>query len=280
MKIAIVGAAGFVGRAVDYGFPNNIYQKLLVDPVYNTPISAIADYKPDYVFVCVPTPMGSNGRIDASIIKTVIAEVRTLTNAIIIIKSTITPDVVKYLFDKYEGLVYNPEFLTEKSANEDFVNPFMHVFGGDPAVTTSVEWLYKLYSLCKPCPVYHMSAIDASFVKYGVNSFLASKVLWFNQFHDLVTDYGGSYNTVVNAVTSDSRVGRSHTTVPGFDGRRGFSGSCFPKDSMALVKFAREQNTPFTVLEEVVRRNQDYRNNQGDLLPREIEQKVKFDFII
>jgi UDPglucose 6-dehydrogenase len=280
MKIAIVGAAGFVGRAVDYGFPNSIYQKLLIDPVYNTPISAISDYKPDYVFVCVPTPMGSDGRIDARIITSVIDEVRTLTNAIVIIKSTITPDVVKYLFDKYERLVYNPEFLTEKSANEDFVNPFMHVFGGEQVNTTSVEWLYKLYSLCKPCPVYHMSAIDASFVKYGVNSFLASKVLWFNQFHDLVSDYGGNYNTVINAVTSDSRVGRSHTTVPGFDGRRGFSGSCFPKDSMALVKFAREQNTPFTVLEEVVRRNQDYRNSQGDLLPREIEQKVKFDFDI
>ena len=280
MKIAIVGAAGFVGRAVHYGFPNSIYQKLLIDPVYNTPISSIVSHAPDYVFVCVPTPMGSDGRIDARIITTVIDEVRTLTNAIVIIKSTITPDVVKYLFDQYEGLVYNPEFLTEKSANEDFVNPFMHVFGGDPAVTTSVEWLYKLYSLCKPCPVYHMSAIDASFVKYGVNSFLASKVLWFNQFHDLVSDYGGNYNTVINAVTSDSRVGRSHTTVPGFDGRRGFSGSCFPKDSMALVKFAREQNTPFTVLEEVVRRNQDYRNSQGDLLPREIEQKVKFDFDI
>jgi UDPglucose 6-dehydrogenase len=280
MKITIVGAAGFVGRAVDYGFPNSIYQKLLIDPVYNTPISAISDYKPDYVFVCVPTPMGSDGRIDARIITSVIDEINIHTDAIVIIKSTITPDVVKYLFDQYEGLVYNPEFLTEKSANEDFVNPFMHVFGGEQVNTTSVEWLYKLYSLCKPCPVYHMSAIDASFVKYGVNSFLASKVLWFNQFHDLVSDYGGNYNTVINAVTSDSRVGRSHTTVPGFDGRRGFSGSCFPKDSMALVKFAREQNTPFTVLEEVVRRNQDYRNSQGDLLPREIEQKVKFDFDI
>jgi UDP-glucose 6-dehydrogenase len=84
----------------------------------------------------------------------------------------------------------------------------MHIFGGNPDYTSKVEELYKYYSLCKPCPVYHMSAVDASFVKYGVNSYLASKVLWFNQFYDIVNSEGSNFGKVISAITADSRIGR------------------------------------------------------------------------
>lgn len=275
MKIAIVGH-GFVGKAVDYGFPDNMCQKIIIDPKYGNSVDDIMnDRDIEYIFVCVPTPMGPDGKIDASIITDVVTKLKKHSNATIIIKSTVTPDIIKNLFDDSSSMVYNPEFLTEKSANEDFVNPIMHVFGGNPWGTSLVEDLYKFYSLCKPCPIYHMSAVDASFVKYGINSFLASKVLWFNQFHDVVNKYGSNFGKVIGAITADTRVGRSHTTVPGFDGKRGFGGACFPKDTAALAHFANGIGVEFSVLEEVINSNNEYRKSY-EKDSREIEQKVSF----
>ena len=273
MKIGIVGH-GFVGKAVDYGFPDNMCRKTIIDPKYG---NSVADLKgQDFTFVCVPTPMGDSGKIDSSIIKTVVSDIKRYTGGVIIIKSTVTPDIILELFAGPKlGMVYNPEFLTEKSANEDFVNPTMHVFGGNPAATDMVEHLYKFYSLCKPCPTYHMSAVDASFVKYGINSFLAAKVLWFNQFYDVVNGYDANFGKIIGAITADNRIGRSHTTVPGFDGKRGFGGACFPKDTSALAHFADGVGVDMTVLKEVIRANNEYRK-EYEKDAREIEQNVKF----
>jgi len=274
MKIGIVGH-GFVGKAVDYGFPDNMCQKTIIDPRYGNSVSDLGQQ--DFTFVCVPTPMGTNGRIDASIITSVMSELRKHSIGIVIVKSTVTPDIIQDLWVENFStrLVYNPEFLTEKSANEDFVNPTMHVFGGNPVATDEVEHLYKFYSLCKPCPTYHMSAVDASFVKYGINSFLASKVLWFNQFYDVVNGHSANFGKVIGAITADDRIGRSHTTVPGFDGKRGFGGACFPKDTSALAHFADGVGVDMTVLKEVIRANNEYRRTY-EKDAREIEQNVKF----
>jgi len=280
VKIAIIGH-GFVGNAVDYGFPSTQCEKYIIDPKHNTHIKDLKGVNIDYAFVCVPTPMAPNGDIDATIITQVVTELSNTIEGVIIVKSTVTPDILVSFLNNpdnhnlYDRFVYNPEFLTEKSANEDFVNPFIHVFGGVPEVTSKVEELYKYYSICKPCPVFHMSHIDASFVKYGVNSYLASKVLWFNQFYDLVTTCDSNFGKIIGAITADSRVGRSHTTVPGFDGKRGFGGACFPKDTNAFVKFADSVNIDMTVLKEVIRSNNNYRANY-EKDSREKEQKIFF----
>lgn len=273
LRLAIVGG-GFVGSAVKYGFTNSKTNIFVVDPKLGTTIEQLQTFKPEYTFVCVPTPMGEDGKIDASILREVVTYLVDNLFTKIIIKSTVTPDIIDELFGLNPfRIVYNPEFLTEKSANEDFVNPIMHVFGGDGHETFEIEDLYKHYSNCKPCPTHHMSPTDASFVKYGMNCFLASKVLWFNQFADIVNEFGGNYNTVISAITTDQRIGTSHTTVPGYDGKRGFSGSCFPKDSFAFAKFA---NPDFTVLKEVIRRNNEYRTST-ELSDREKEQHIRFD---
>jgi len=83
---------------------------------------------------------------------------------------------------------------------------------------------------------------------------------------------------VRNAISTDPRIGGSHTQVPGHDGRKGFGGSCFVKDSVAMIRYAQSINLPFTVLEEVARKNQDYRNSYEDALPRELQMNVKFDY--
>ena len=118
-----------------------------------------------------------------------------------------------------------------------------------------------------------MSGIDASFAKYGINCYLASKVLWFNQFHDIVEKHGGNYNVVLKTITNDSRITDSHTQVPGWDGKQGFSGACFPKDTAAFEKFAEGD---FTVLREICKANNEYRKGY-EKDQREIDQNVNYD---
>lgn len=270
MKIAIVGH-GFVGKAVDYGFSNA--EKTIIDPIYNVTLDDI-DLHHDVTFVCVPTPMGDGGKIDCSIVVETVQKLMRCHSGIIVIKSTVTPDVIEELTRSpmSHRVVYNPEFLTEKNATEDFVNPEMHIFGGPRETCIKLKEIYDEYSLCKPCPVHYVSAIDASFIKYGINCFLATKVLWFNQLFDTVENFGGNFSHIINAIGQDSRIGSSHTLVPGFDGKRGYGGACFPKDTSAFANFAKS----FSVLEKVIEENNSYRKNY-DKDSREMDQNVSYD---
>ncbi|MDB4339670.1 hypothetical protein OAA08_01140 [bacterium] len=271
INIAIIGH-GYVGKAVDHGFSTSQVEKFIVDPLYNTSIDDVRGKKRlDAAFVCVPTPFGPNGEIDASIVKDVVRQLEYF-RCPIIIKSTVTPEIVDELFNENRDVIYNPEFLTEKNHLDDFINPPMHIFGGNAMVTRKVQELYEKYSQCKPCPVIHMTAMEASFVKYGINCFLATKVLWFNQFKDIVDQHGAKYNVIVNAIGSDPRIGHSHTQVPGPDGRKGFGGACFPKDTNAFNTFSKGE---FSVLEKVISENNTYRK-EYELDEREKEQKVKY----
>jgi UDPglucose 6-dehydrogenase len=280
LKLAVIGH-GFVGGAVDYGFNNRNIQKYIIDPKLGTKIEDVPDDL-DIAFICVPTPMGDDGSVDSSIVESAVATLAFCApTALIVVKSTVTPDVINSLYNQYPTrFVYNPEFLTEKSANEDFVNPIMHIFGGDEEPSEELEKIYHKYSSCKPCPVHYMSAMDASFVKYGINCFLMNKVLWFNQFFDIVTASGANYGSIINAIGTDKRVSPSHTLVPGFDGRRGAAGPCFAKDIPAFIKYSKDVNSKFTILEEAARRNQDYRNQYSDRLDREKAQNIRFDLEI
>jgi UDPglucose 6-dehydrogenase len=271
MKLLIVGH-GFVGKAVDYGFTHPKVEKTIIDPKYGNNLSAVTINDYDAIFICVPTPMSSDGSINATILDSVLNTVNSSyrdRHKPVIIKSTITPDVVS----KYNspGIVYNPEFLREKTALEDFVNPEFHIFGGHSYDTQLVEQLYVQYSLCKRCPTYHIGVKEASLVKYAINSFLATKVTFFNQLYDVAVDNGINFNQVISAVSADSRISNSHMRVPGFDNKRGFGGSCFPKDTAALTAFTDKM----TLLKEVVSINNTYRSTYA-LDEREKEQNIFF----
>lgn len=268
LKLAIIGH-GFAGKAVDYGFTHNMVEKTIVDPKYGTTAKDLPD-DIDIAFICVPTPMADDGRIDASILNSVMRELQLLDSIkLIIIKSTVTPDIIeKYA---YESIVYNPEFLTERSAKDDFINPQFHIFGGDKEATSLAADLYSTFSICNPCTSYFMSHKEASFAKYAINSFLALKVTFFNQLYDAVSDTDANYATIMKIVGLDKRIGHSHTKVPGPDGKQGFGGSCFPKDVSAFTKF----NNRLTLLEECIKINNTYRSKY-ELDEREKEQNVNY----
>jgi UDPglucose 6-dehydrogenase len=272
LKIGLVGF-GFVGKAVAHGFRNNVLY--LIDPTLGTSISDLSGKNPDVIFICVPTPMSKDGTIDSSIVESVISQIKTdpsLADSFIVLKSTVTPDIVDRLQKTVSNFIYNPEFLREKTAEEDFVNPSMHVFGGSPDNTSVLSYIYRKYSSCKEAPEFHMTAKEASFVKYSINTFLASKVLFFNQMKQLMDLHSADYNTVIDAVGADPRIGLSHTMVPGHDGKPGFGGACFTKDTAALSKFA---DGTLSVLDEVISRNNEIRS-MFELDEREKAQNVHY----
>jgi UDPglucose 6-dehydrogenase len=271
MKLLIIGH-GFVGKAVDYGFSNSDVVKTIIDPKYGNSIDdvVISDY--DATFVCVPTPMKSDGSIDSTILDTVMEQINSQSRSRIhriIIKSTVTPDIINK--HAHDGIVYNPEFLREKTALEDFVNPDFHVFGGLNWDTIAVEELYRKYSSCRICPTFHVSYKEASLIKYAINSFLALKVIFFNQLFDVAQESGASFNKIIKALDEEPRIGNSHMRVPGFDSKRGFGGACFPKDTAALIAFTDKM----TLLEKAVNINNEYRS-QYELDAREQEQNIFF----
>jgi UDPglucose 6-dehydrogenase len=271
LKMTIIGH-GFVGKAIDYAFQDDV-EKQIIDPKIGVELKDVK-LNADVTFVCVPTPMHKNGKCDVSILEDVLTQIKHRMTGLIVVKSTVTPDKIEKLFrgSAKHRMIYNPEFLTEKNANEDIINPFVHIFGGQSDATEKLELIYKEYSICKPCPVYRMSATDASFVKYGINTFLATKLTFFNEFYDTIKEFGGNYGRIANAIGTDPRIGHAHTRVPGFDGKRGFGGACFPKDVSAFINFTDQA----TLLEHVMNRNNLYRS-EYEKDDREIEQNIQYD---
>jgi len=257
MRIGVVGH-GFVGGAVSYGFGTSGVSQFLMDPKLGTKMEKLIAWRPTVAFVCLPTPSLPDGSVDYAALLDVVSTL-TSNRILTVIKSTVTPD----FFDKLpneELVVYSPEFLVQSRAKEDFVNPTFHVFGGSEDACEAVANLYERHSMCAPCPSFFMSHVEASLVKYAVNSYLSTKVTFFNQLYDLAEECGSSFIKIANAVSADPRIGISHTRVPGFDGERGFGGACFPKDLLALSKFT----GTMSLSAEVLAINERYRGGGND----------------
>jgi nucleotide sugar dehydrogenase len=266
MKLGIIGH-GFVGSAVDQGFTRGC-AKFIVDPKHNNnSIQDLIAFQPMATFICVPTPQTGSGEANTEIIESVLIELNRYRDHLVIVKSTVPAYKLKEFTERFDSIniIYNPEFLTEKNYIEDFRNPPMHVFGGDRKHTEQVEQIYKEHSVCSKCPVFHTDIVTASFVKYTINSFLATKVTFFNELYDVYQSQGGrNYAELIRMIGTDKRIGKTHMNVPGHNGERGYGGSCFPKDTAALAHYAREiLGTPFTQLETSIKINDQLRKNKS-----------------
>ena len=277
IRMGIVGH-GFVGKAIDYAFTHELVDKFLVDPLYDTTIDDLVEYEPIMTFITAPTPMHNNGMVDASIVEDAVLKLIQHTKSIVVIKSTITPDVINRLYNSIHDedkprLTYNPEFLTENSAKEQFIFSQHHILGGVSVESCNrVIQFYNDFSLCVSKSFVTMTPQEASFVKYAINSYLGMKVTFFNQLHDAALDFGCSPQRIINGVSADKRIGYSHTRVPGFDGKKGFGGACLPKDMNAFVKF----NQDLTLIAESVKINNKMRE-EYELDEREKTNNIKFE---
>ena len=265
-SIGIVGN-GFVGSAVAGGFVLHanvmIYDK---DPLRCTnTLQEVLD-QCEYIFVGVPTPMHSveNGEIDLTILDNVMREINDLNTSsdnIIILKSTVIPGTTETYVKRFPNLniVFNPEFLTERTARLDFINTARIVIGGEPHLCDRVEDLYRDRFIATP--IIKTDAESAEFIKYMCNCFFATKVAFMNEMYQMAQQHTLDWNTVMSGFLSDGRIGNSHTDVPGHDGNLGFGGKCFPKDINAFIKYFEENNVQPTLLKAAWAKNLEVRNN-------------------
>ena len=171
----------------------------------------------------------------------------------ILIKSTISLELIDILQDDYY-LTYNPEFLTEENAFNEFMNQKFAIFGG-----AECRFWYEVFKNAgvKMDKVKFTSMKNAAFAKYTINSFLATKVIFFNELRGLYSSK--SFDELTELVAMDSRIGESHMMVPGPDMKRGFGGKCLPKDTAAFVTSAKRKGSPLTLLEKVIEINKGIR---------------------
>ena len=241
-KIGIIGQ-GFVGSAVREGMKNH-YEILAFDkdPSKFSNVESIYHIVEgsELTFLCVPTPMRKNGACDLTIVRSALTEINNVAKAleakdyIVIIKSTIPPGTTWQLNIEFPNLdiVFNPEFLTEANAVEDYKNQNRIIIGGERPGTTTVK---RLFAKAFPkIPIIKTSSTIAEMIKYVTNTFLAMKVSYANEVYQLCQGLNIDYDKVIEYARYDDRLGNSHWSVPGPDGDFGFGGHCFPKDIAAL----------------------------------------------
>ena len=279
VKVGIVGY-GFVGKATAKGFSKNT-ELFLVDPLLGTNLSDLKDFSPEFIFICLPTPMKKDGSQDFTLVKEVFMDL--LSNKVsstIILKSTVIPSNIKIVDNLIEDYIYNPEFLREKHAEEDFINSSMIILGGSKNNQEKVKNLYENHSICKTKNYVLTDKITASLIKYSINSFLASKVIFFNELRDLFNSSGAEedWDTFTNVLAMDKRIGNSHMDVPGHDGRLGFGGACFTKDTAALIKYSQNLKKELTLLKKAIEINNNIRSKYDQIDQREKDQNVNYEF--
>jgi nucleotide sugar dehydrogenase len=255
MKIIIAGY-GFVGKAVHNALKDK-HELVIVDPSYTTD-KIQNHHDADGLIVCVNTPTGEHGIIAENI-----ANVLDQTPLFmpVLIKSTATPGVADVFAEIYSNhsIVYSPEFLRAKTANQDFINQKYIVLGGEDP---ECFWQELFQTTLPNCNLFfNCTAQEACLIKYSANSFLALKTSFFNQIYDVCQKTGMEFDIVRQILSQDSRIGSGHTLVPGPDGERGFGGHCFPKDTEAFVHWTNTIEAPVTLVESAIKYNNKVRKN-------------------
>lgn len=217
--IGIIGY-GYVGQAVHAGFNKPSNRFVICDPKYNDNIiEDVVDTNPACIFICVPT-----NNLDYTSLYVVLNRIELSGyQGVTIVKSTVLPHVVK---DR--PVVVNPEFLTQRSAKEDFIRPHMLLLGGNRA--NEAKLLYQDHSLVLTDKIFLTDNASACMCKYMMNCFYATKICFMNIMHDVVTKEGANADDIKRVLKSHEWMGAHHFDVPGPDGRRGFGGACLPKD--------------------------------------------------
>lgn len=243
VKIGIVGD-GVVGGALRAWFESQHRNVQSYDPPKGRVDRSAID-RADVVFVCVPTPYSPRRGFDDSFL---LEAARGIGGSkLVVVKSTVLPGTTDLLQERFpqHAWAFCPEFLREVSAVEDMARPDRQIIGCTDASRAHAE---LLLALLPPAPFVSVcSAPEAEMAKYVANSFLAVKVSFANEVHDLCARLGVEYAQVRDIVAADVRIGASHMDVLD-GGYRGYGGKCLPKDSKSLLDLAESLGAPMQVL--------------------------------
>lgn len=231
-KIGFIGQ-GWIGKNYADDFEHRGYKviRYALEPEFIGNRHLIQDCS--ITFIAVPTPTTPQG-FDASILREALKVIGT--DNVAVIKSTLLPGTTVKLQEEFPDIIvlHSPEFLVEKTAAHDAANPKRNIAGIPKDTPEHRAAAETLLSMLPEAPYEAiMTATEAELVKYAGNGFLYTKVLFMNMLYDLVSESGGSWDTVREAMINDPRIGESHTQPVHASGR-GAGGHCFIKDYEAL----------------------------------------------
>ena len=300
MKIAVVGS-GYVGLVSGACFADFGHDVVCIDkdegkiarlkdgqmPIYEPGLDALVErnvrdgrltFTTDLpggiaecraIFIAVGTPSRrGDGHADLSFVYAVASEVgqHLATPAVIVTKSTVpvgTGDEVERLLSEAKpdvkfAVASNPEFLREGAAIDDFKRPDRIVIG------TEDEWareimreVYRPLFLNK-APILFTTRRSAEIIKYAANAFLATKITFINEIADLCEKVGGDVQDVARGIGLDNRIGPKFLHAG-----PGYGGSCFPKDTLALLKTAEDYESPLKIVEATAKVNESRKRAMG-----------------
>ena len=270
-KIGIVGN-GFVGGAVKFGFSAQVgcdteVRVYDINPNKSTHTLEETVNKSDFIFLSVPTPSNKDGSINIDILDSALNDINEVSKRdnTILIRSTVIPGTTRELQTKYNklNLLFNPEFLTERSAKFDFINQSRFIIGSGEN-SMSMLFAERFTDLIRnrfgDCvAVLETNYETAEMIKYMNNCFFATKVSFMNEMYQIAEKSNVDWGDAVSGFVSDGRIGHSHLDVPGHDGKFGFGGSCFPKDVQAIINFGETLGVNMNTLKGVWETNLDVR---------------------
>jgi hypothetical protein len=252
MKIGIIGY-GFVGSTVaNWLTENTDHTVVIVDPKNPDFVSLQEMMKQvEAAIICLPTPMNEHGEVDASLVMGRLEELRcNAPHVHVMIKSTMPT------FKNHSGAmfssntVYNPEFLRQDTAEEDFKNQELFVIGvqaldiiRDQSAEQHPEAIFWTNIFAPGLPNAEFVYTDmetASMVKYTHNAWLATKVAFFHELSHKMPGVS-NYNEMTNILAKFPNIGPSHMKVPTGNDVLGFAGACFPKDISAMYEFTQHR---------------------------------------
>lgn len=236
-------------------------EKYLSDAILNDRIEFSMSYEDikdiSAVFICVGTPPGPDGKANLSYVIDSVLEAANIISdqAIIVIKSTVTPGTCKKLQAMLEEkgckhkIASNPEFLREGSAVADFQSPDRIVFGGDEFSLNVLHEIYKPL-IDEGVKTVETDVTTSELIKHASNSFLAVKLSYINEMANLCEKIGADVETLSLGMGLDKRIGSQF-----LKSGPGFGGSCFPKDTLALSNLSRDLGVNASVLDAAIDSN-------------------------
>lgn len=268
MRIGIVGN-GVVGNATGKAF-ECAHEVRYWDIVFERSTHTIRlVLECDIVFVCLPTPQKPNSlECDTSALDEFLGSIRGYggnDNTNLVLRSTVPIGYTRRARNNHAlvNLVHSPEFLTARTAEHDAANPTRLIIGDPiyrPFYTDSpcTGTLRNLYTSSWPgsVPILTMTSDESEAVKLFQNSFSAVKVAVFNEMRCLSDQLGLSWERCRNALLAGGWINPAHTEVPGPDGKRGFGGSCLPKDLANFVQCCNDAGLMALVAQGAYTRNE------------------------
>jgi len=264
--VGIIGQ-GFVGNAVNVGMRNGFSIKTYDIIPEKSNVESLEELcqSSDIIFVCLPTPMKKSGECDISIVDTVLNQINAISfKKMVVLKSTVPPGTCDLLQSKYQNihLMFNPEFLTEANAVQDFINQDRIIIGGNNQESLlQVKDMFR--RIFDSIPILITDCKSAEMVKYITNCFLSVKVTFANQIYDLCESVGIDYSDTIQIAKLDKRLGDSHWMVPGPDGDRGYGGHCFPKDMSSFLYFGKQNNIDLSLIDSSIEYNDRIRTDRN-----------------